>query len=320
MAQDLQHVPRLIATSVVRGSEQGESHGGVYLVDFARRKVTQAIDWNTTRIDFAGRGWDRGLRGIAFFDDLVCIAASDELYFYDSAFRLQRSFRNPFLKHCHEICRGDELLFLTSTGYDSVLVFDLARGRFIRGLHLSREADAWRGQPFDPCSETGPPFVNALHLNSVYAGNDGIYLSGLRTHALLRIDGQSRIHEICSLPAGAHNARPFRDGVLFNDTGADCVRFAGRDGAERAFRIRVYDPDKLQNTELDDSRVARQAFGRGLCIIDGGLIAAGSSPSTITLYDLDANRGIASVNLSMDIRNAIHGLEVWPFSGDRAGS
>jgi hypothetical protein len=27
-------LPRLIATSVVRGSRQGESHGGVFMVDF----------------------------------------------------------------------------------------------------------------------------------------------------------------------------------------------------------------------------------------------------------------------------------------------
>ena len=30
----------LVASSVVRGTNQGESHGGVYLVDFARQQVT----------------------------------------------------------------------------------------------------------------------------------------------------------------------------------------------------------------------------------------------------------------------------------------
>jgi hypothetical protein len=43
------------------------------------------------------------------------------------------------------------------------------------------------------------------------------------------------------------------------------------------------------------------------------MIAAGSSPSTITLYDLESESEITRVNFSMDIRNAIHGLEVWPF-------
>jgi len=33
---------------------------------------------------------------------------------------------------------------------------------------------------------------------------------------------------------------------------------------------------------------------------------------TISIFDLANKKRLASVNLSMDIRNAIHGLEVWP--------
>ena len=59
--------------------------------------------------------------------------------------------------------------------------------------------------------------------------------------------------------------------------------------------------------------IARQAFGRGLCTVTDSLLAAGSSPSTITLHDLDTMKTTLSINLSMDVRNAIHGLEVWPY-------
>jgi len=47
--------------------------------------------------------------------------------------------------------------------------------------------------------------------------------------------------------------------------------------------------------------------------VQDGLIAAGSSPSTVTLSDLDSMQTIQSINLTLDVRNAIHGLEVWPF-------
>ena len=83
--------PKLITSSVVRGSEKGQSHGGVYIVDFASQSVEQHIDWNKSDIDFAGRGWDRGLRGIEFSDDLVWIAASDELFAYNKNFQLVAS-------------------------------------------------------------------------------------------------------------------------------------------------------------------------------------------------------------------------------------
>ena len=119
-------LPTLIATSVVRGSQKGQSHGGVYLIDFEgqNQTVDQKIDWNSGDIDFSGRGWDRGLRGIEFTDDAVWIAASDELFCYSPEFELIDSYTNPYLKHCHEISRRDNLLFLTSTGFDSLLAFD----------------------------------------------------------------------------------------------------------------------------------------------------------------------------------------------------
>ena len=73
---------KLLTTSVVRGSSQGESHGGVYLLDLEAGTARQTLDWNTAEIDWQGRGWDRGLRGIAFDGDVVYIAASDELFAY----------------------------------------------------------------------------------------------------------------------------------------------------------------------------------------------------------------------------------------------
>ena len=44
-------LPTLIATSVVRGSEKGQSHGGVYLIDFQKTSTVQCIDWNDGSID-----------------------------------------------------------------------------------------------------------------------------------------------------------------------------------------------------------------------------------------------------------------------------
>ena len=306
-------LPRLIATSVVRGSRQGESHGGVYTLDFGTQTGRQRVDWNTVDIDFEGRGADRGLRGIAFDRDDIYIAASDELFCFDRGFRITGSFRNRYLKHCHEICRADRKLFLTSTGYDSILAFDLDSRRFEWAFHLQRPYGSWSGFRFDPRSDLGPAPANAFHINMVHVDRTGIYLAGLRTNALLHLDRDMKVREVCTLPAGVHNARPWNDGVLFNDTAADCVRYVRRDGRQQAFRIRRYDESEIMFAGIDDSNVARQAFGRGLCPVDARLIAGGSSPSTVSLYDTATGTTVGFVNLTMDIRNAIHGLEVWPY-------
>jgi len=304
-------VTKLVATSVVRGSRQGESHGGIYLIDLDRQRVAQPVDWNTANIDWQGRGWDRGLRGIAIDTDKVYIAASDELFVYSPEFKQIGSFRSPYLKHCHEIHCYKRRLYVTSTGHDAVLGFDLDEQRFSWGLHITKTVDGFQATPFLPSGTDGPPLRNDLHINNVHCTRHGMFISGLRTGGLLRYTG-SQINMVSPLPAGAHNARPFRDGVLFNDTESDIVRFVSPD-KQRMFHVPRYEDKLLTHTDLDDSRIARQAFARGLCTIDDSLVAAGSSPSTVTLHDLESMKTTLSINLTLDIRNAIHGLEVWPF-------
>ncbi len=282
MNESTKTLPKIIATSVVRGSQQGESHGGVYLIDFEHQDARIMVDWNDSDIDFTGRGWDRGLRGIEFSGDEIFIAASDELFVYDQAFSIKRSYKNPFLKHAHEIYKFENLLFITSTGFDSLLVFDLERDEFTRGIHLRQTPKGWKTQLFDPKTED-------------------------------YMDSDLNAREYCSLPEGTHNARVFKQGVLFNDTKSDCLRSVKRDGTEVNFKIPTYPEKELTHTDMDDSRIARQGFARGLCVVDKDLVAVGSSPSTISVFDLENKKRVATVNLSMDIRNAIHGLEVWPY-------
>ena len=148
----------------------------------------------------------------------------------------------------------------------------------------------------------------------VHVDSTGIYLSGLHTKALLHLDSKMEVSEVCNLPAGAHNARPYREGLLFNDTNSDCVRYVSRDGKNVSFKIEVYDEGDIEFMNIDDSKIARQGFGRGLCPVGERFVAGGSSPSTISLYDLENNQKVGSVNLTMDIRNTIHGLEPWPYN------
>ena len=311
--ESLSDIPPLIATSVIRGSEQGQSHGGVFIVSPATQSVHQVVDWNTADIDWSGRGWDRGLRGIAFHDGEVYIAASDELFVYDQRFHIVRSFRNAYLQHCHEISIHRDKLYLTSTGFDSILAFDLEAQRFTWGLHVSKENGVWHGHRFDPNSSVGPPASNKLHINNVYCDDSGLTLSGLRTLGIVGLGAEMRLLQQVDLPAGVHNARLLGDGVIFNDTAANCLRYVRRDGSEQRYPFPVYDEADIEFAGVDDSKIARQGFGRGLCLIGESLVAAGSSPSTICVFDLDSGKRIFAVNLSMDIRNAIHGLEVWPW-------
>ena len=148
----------------------------------------------------------------------------------------------------------------------------------------------------------------------VFVEESGVYFSGLKSCALLKLSSDMSIAPVCSLPEGVHNARPFRDGVIFNDTKSDVIRYVSRIGEPFSIKVPSYKLEELEFNGVDSSKVARQAFGRGLCVVSDRIIAAGSSPSTISLYDIESGERIALVNLTMDIRNAVHGLEVWPFN------
>ncbi|SET34156.1 hypothetical protein [Thalassotalea agarivorans] len=304
---------KIIATSVVRGSEQGHSHGGLFLIDLENQAVNQKLDWNKIDIDWQGRGWDRGLRGMAIHNDTLYVVASDELFAYDPDFKLINSWKNPFLKHCHEICVYQGSLFITSTGFDSILAFDLTKQAFHWALHIKTNGHQFAPVSFDPLGDKGPMLLNKLHINNVHCNKNGMYISGLNTGGLLHFSGKE-VNMSVTLPAGTHNAQPFKNGVLFNDTKANAVRYISRNEEEDvSFAVPQFDLADLTATDLDATQVARAGFGRGLCMLDGDIIIAGSSPSTIALHDLNQKITGMTVTLTKDVRHAIHGLEIWPY-------
>jgi hypothetical protein len=316
-------LPRIICSSVVRSVRQGESHGGVYLVDLEGGTSEQILDWTDASIDWEGRGGDRGLRGIAFHGDQIYLAASDEIFIYDRDMQPQGSFRNPYLHLCHEMFIDGDRLYLASTGFDSVLEYDLATGAFTRGWCL-RYSSAWKFRRtlklevkpslsrFDPNSPGGPAPGDSSHVNHVWLQDGSIFASGTKMPALWRIDGE-RLERFARVPFGTHNTRPFRDGVLFNHTRTDRIVYADRAGAVvAAVPLPSYPKEQLLHADIPED-LARPTFGRGLTVLTDGRVVGGSSPATISVYDLDVGEVLSSVNLTMDVRNAVHGLEVWPF-------
>lgn len=315
--------PRVVVSSVIRSADQGQSHGGVYLIDMATSEVERVIDWNTADIDWEGRGGDRGLRGIAFHGDRLYLASSDEIFVYDKAFHRLGSFRNRYLKHCHEIFVSGNRLLLASTGFDSVLEYDLAAERFVRGSML-RFGAPWRGRRrigirprpsfrvYDPETGEGPTPGDTSHINNVYSDGASIYCSGVNMGTLWRI-ADGRLNRFAKIPYGTHNARPFREGVLMNHTATDRIAYVDRNGEPlKSYPIVQYPREQLKHAELTTDK-ARQAFGRGLAVLSDESFVGGSSPATVTLYRFDLPEIVASVNITMDIRNAVHGLEIWPY-------
>ena len=301
----------IAATTVIRGSQRGSSHGGVYLVDVANQRGAHLLDWTRPAIDWSGHGGGRGLRGIACGDERLYIAGSSELYGFAPDFALLDVYTSPYLDDAQAIALFEDRVYVVSAAYDAVLALDLQTGRFDWGLQLMDDDGGLRGIPFDPQGALGPSPAHALQLNSLHCDARGLFIAGGRTQGLLHFDGK-RIVRLVTLPEGVHDARPWREGVLFNDTEAEVVRFLTPD-ANCVFQVPRYPEAALEPGSFEDSAVARQGFARGLCVLDEGVFASGSSPLTITLHDLDAMKTTLRINLSTDARHMIHSLAVWPF-------
>ncbi len=326
-----QRLPKVLCTSVVRSAHRGDSHGGAYLVDLETGEHEQKLDWNDGTIDWTGRGGDRGLRGIGFEGDEIYIAASNEIFVYDRNFRVRHTIRNRYLRLCHEIRIANGKLYLTATAFDSILVYDLAQQRFVAGYCIRNPQpekptpDALRRiklafGAFDPEDDKGPPPGDTTHINSVWVENGAIYACGLKVPNMVAITREGP-QPYARVQPFTHNARPFRGGVLANSTAEEVIGWFDREARLlRRFSIPRFPAHALQHADMPEDH-ARQAFGRGLCVVErpasngsggGGLVIGGSSPASITVYALDTGEILKTVTLTMDVRNAIHGLEVWP--------
>jgi hypothetical protein len=305
-------LPKLIASSVIRGAQRDESHGGLCICDFEKGNVEYAIDWNSTDIDVSGRGGDRGLRGLAISGQHVYALASNALLRFDRNLKLQQRYSSQYLKHCHELCVYQSKAFIASTGFDTILVFDLLQERFAVGFHLHLDNGALRLSAFDPERVSGPRPSNMFHINSVTCSADGLHFAGLRTGGLLRLR-DNQLSRTARLPPGTHNAQPFGGGVIYNDTARNCIC---ADLPDRDVRIPITaDPEEAARWHhREDAVLARPLFGRGLCVLSHELIVAGSSPSPITVYDIGRGIAVARLPISTDVRNAIHGISIWPFA------
>lgn len=302
----------IAATTILRGSQRGSSHGGVFLLDLHQQRAAHVLDWKRPLIDWSGHGGGRGLRGVAFAGEAVYVAGADELFQFRPDFDLVAVHKSPYLAQAQAVASYEARIYVVSAGYDAILALDLESGQFRWGLQLVDDEGGLRGMPFDPAGALGPSPGNHLGLNSIHCDPRGLFISGSRSGGLLHFDGQ-RILRLVTLPEGVHDARPWRDGVLFNDTEAAAVRFLTPE-ANRVFEVPIYPESELEPGSFEDPSVARQGFGRGLCVLDDRRFVSGSSPLTVSVHDLETMKTTLRINLSTDVRQVFHTLAVWPFA------
>jgi hypothetical protein len=125
-----------------------------------------------------------------------------------------------------------------------------------------------------------------------------LYFSGLHTPGLLHSDGRS-LRLAALLPQGTHNAQVLDEGILYNDTASDRVCYR-RGAAAVELPVPEFPARPNSATSNASPRLWRGQGSRAACAYVGeGLVAGGSSPSTISLYDViarDARSGFEPIH------------------------
>lgn len=199
----------ILATTVSRGKTKGQ-HGALYEINIERGSADCVYRYDQP-IDFSGRGGDRGLRGIATWDNKIYVCTADEVLVLNKQYELVETLKHHLLGWLHEACISGDMLYVVSTKYDSVLGYNLTNGLWTMGIKLDEKQNFLYFEPDYVVFDVS----NNWHLNSLSPD----CLSGLRTTHILSDRGR-KIHP---LPAGTHNTRIVRDQIFYNDTAQNTV-------------------------------------------------------------------------------------------------
>ena len=301
-------LPKIICSSVIRAANRGDSHGGIYIVDCESGENKKLLDWDKSDIDWDGRGGDRGVRGMSFYKDFLYAAAGDEVFCFDEKMGVVNSWRSPYLKHTHEVCRVGNLLYIIANLFDSILVLDMDKQEWSHAWHFQGEHQN-KAVKYDPTVAGGAHPIDKLHLDAVYIENGVLYYCGAHMKDLRALDLETGDCIIYQDGLGhTHNARPYGGGVLFN------MAFQHKTCLMDIFKkIRwegttpLYKKEDMTYTDLPKEH-AQQGYVRGM-VVNAPLVVVGNAPATINIFEIGgSSEPIKSIQLSNDIRNSICGI------------
>jgi len=311
---------KVIASSVIRATYRGESHGGLYVVDLETGKFECVLDWDYPKIRWEGKGGDRGLRGLIFHGDKLFTSGARELFMLNQNFELVEEYTNQYLDGTHELAMQGGQIYNIANVNDSILVFDLHTKRWTKGYQLLK------GETFDPEDSTYDiGGREQIHINSITIQDRWMCISGSKTNFLHMINLDTLEMKNIPLtglypipgngPEGhGHNAQFWRDGVVYSST---CGGFTVYQDYEGNILKKWWTPDFdkpiIRHNLLDRHDHARAKFTRGMALTKDYVIV-GTSPATVHAFSLDSDKPVASVNLTMDIRNSICGMALYKWS------
>ena len=318
-------VPKILVSSVVRATNRGDCHGGLYIVDMEKGTSEQVLDWNYPHISWDSGGGDRGLRGLKFYNGELYAAGARALFVFDENYKLVRQHRTNLLVGTHETFIYDDQLFVIANVYDSILVFSLKERKWGVAMHHVLNGPITIIDPempqvpeFDengaPTPDENDPLMakwsmikesDTLHLDSVSVYNDWMFYAGSTTEHIyaMNLKNNQCIQQPLVHP-DTHNAQPWKDGIVFNRSIESETCYQVQDALVKTWRTPPH-PNRITNFSHQDH--ARVGYTRGM-VLTKDYVIVGTSPASVHMFSMDSDLPIQSVHLSDDVRNSVCGM------------
>ena len=318
-------LPKILVSSVIRSTNRGDSHGGLYVVDLEQGSHEQVLDWKYDHINWDSGGGDRGLRGLAFYKGELYAAGARSIFVFDKNYNLVRQYRHNLIAGTHELFIYNDILFSISNEYDVIMTFDLKTNQWIYGFQhtmglpiavfdtetpMVPDMDEKGDVIMDENDPTQPkwtmlPKEDTLHIDSVSVYNNWMFYSGSKVDHLYALNLQTREHLALKLffPF-THNAQPWKDGVAFNRSVESDTCYQVQNALVKHWKTPAF-PTPVKNYSYDDH--ARIGYTRGMVLTKDHVIV-GTSPASVHAYSLDSDLPVQSVYLSDDVRNSVCGM------------
>ncbi len=299
---------KVICSSVIRASQRGDSHGGIFVVDIDTGDYEQILDWNRPDINWDGRGGDRGIRSMRFYNNELYAIAGNAVLVFNREMKLQREFKLDCLINTHECSLQGDFLYVIANLFDSILVLDLKKQMWVNSWHFQGGMDATC--LFDPFikNDLYPSPKDILHLDSVTVYKNMMFYSGdkMTTVKALNLRNGQQFSYAKGVDK-SHNAQPYKGGVIYNIARNSKTIFMNTYGdIDWEGDTPLYSKDDMID-KAESEKIAKQGYTRGMCLIDDKIIV-GSSPATINVFTLEDSKPIQSIRISKDIRNSICGI------------
>ncbi|SLM30714.1 hypothetical protein MTBBW1_2380038 [Desulfamplus magnetovallimortis] len=306
---DIETEPLLLATE--RSSEQQPSQIYYYTIEQQNivsryplkaedknRLLTTIYDTQTTQLDLKTKKYNTeknsktsNIPDINFYrlhkyKDIFCTIIQSSLIFFNKKMEIKQTFQCKFIQSCQDIFISGTKIFMVSTLFDAIIVFDLKSNKFIEGYQINhnKTANCIYIAPFDPVlnnSDTAsynyPQPNNEMGLSSAFVKGDSLYFYSNKFNLLFYAKENGSLHKSLSIPDGTCFVKNYKNGIIMENISNNSIEYINMEGEivesfslEPASKKEI----KLLSTTSDD------------------LIIAASSLSHIYIYQSGNNKPV----------------------------